>query len=179
VKKTCVGLAAVFLIVVTAFGPASGQTESGAAAETTGTVTAPYTFFDTVNDGVPDITAVRVRNAPDRVVLRYWVRNSEGWLNLPDGWYVIDLKVNGPGDDYRVVFRVSAGSVAITNIHTGQVTCASDHVSQGSDAWGHFVSVRFRPRCISGSRAFRTALDLLPGDSAPNNGYTPWIRRSS
>jgi hypothetical protein len=182
VKKTCVGSAAVFLMVVTAFGPASGQAESGAAAETTGTVSSPYTFFDTVGDAgsYADITAVRVRNASDRVVLRSWVRNWD-----PNVWlvYLIDLKVNGPGDDYRVGVSVSEG-VRIWNTHTDHYPCISSNVSDlGSDAWGHSVSARFRPRCIGGSRAFRTALYLASGwwvgDRAPNNGYTPWIRRSS
>jgi hypothetical protein len=176
VRKSCVGLVAVLLLVVAAFGPASGQAETGAGTESFSGV---WGAFDPVGDVAlykGDITAWRVIYRPDGAVrlamrLRVGTRITN-WTCYPyvSGCRGVRWEIDYDGDgspDH--VFEATANGV------TGSYCPAPPSFVRTEP---NVYVMRIPSSCTVGSPPFRarvrmywsnTSHTISTTDRAPNN----------
>jgi hypothetical protein len=173
------GLLSVLVVLLMTASTAHAESDS---IERIRSVPSPYTYFDPVDDNGWDLTAVQVRNGPNQVVLRFWMRWPYDGLNRDTVWAIfdLDLKINGINVDYKV--GVGSGYVSVRSVHrpTGNPDCMNPGVSDlGSNRLGHGFAARFAFRCIGGRHTFRIAASTgfwNDVDRAPDAGFTPYIR---
>jgi hypothetical protein len=170
------------------------RAETGAEAA----VSSPYGVLDATGDAFPnrprgDLTGYRIRNG-NVIELTFWLlREPDTWNTAPTGALLpIDLAVNGRGNDFDLIVVSSedtgkVGFLGPPRFTPDEVICTIPNVSDlGHSALGWGFSVRFNPRCIGGSRAFRSRAFFLyfrgPNDDnptvdvVPDRTWTPNVR---